>query len=59
MSERIRFFEEAADDVEQERAWYRSRSEIAEASFLRELDQAIDAPGTPASVAPEKPPACR
>jgi len=42
MSERVRFFEEAAGDVEQERAWYRSRSETAEASFLRELDHAIE-----------------
>jgi len=38
MSERVRFFEEASDDIE----WYRSRSEIAEASFLRELDHAIE-----------------
>jgi len=41
MSDRIRFFEEAAEEVEHERAWYRERSEIAETSFLRELDHAI------------------
>jgi len=42
MTERVRFFEEAADEIEHERAWYRDRSETAEAAFLRELDHAID-----------------
>lgn len=40
---RIRLFEEASDEVEHERAWYRRRSASAEASFLRELDHAIEA----------------
>ena len=39
----LRLFEEAAEEVEHERHWYRQRSESAEASFLRELDHAIDA----------------
>jgi plasmid stabilization system protein ParE len=43
MTARIRLFEEAADEVEHERHWYRQRSESAEASFLRELDHAIAA----------------
>ena len=38
-----RLFEEAAEEVEHERRWYRQRSESAEAAFLRELDQAIAA----------------
>jgi toxin ParE1/3/4 len=41
MTARLRLFEEAAEDVEHERHWYRRRSESAEASFLRELDHAI------------------
>ena len=40
---RLRFFEEAAEEVERERHWYRQRSESAETSFLRELDHAIEA----------------
>jgi toxin ParE1/3/4 len=43
MTARLRLFEEAAEEVEHERRWYRKRSETAEASFLRELDHAIDA----------------
>jgi len=42
MTDRIRFFEEASEEVEHERAWYRERSPAAEDSFLRELDHAID-----------------
>ena len=42
MSDRIRFFEEAAEEIEHERRWYRDRSESAEASFLREVDHALD-----------------
>ena len=38
----LEFFEEAAEEVEESRAWYRRRSESAEAGFLRELDHAID-----------------
>ena len=44
----LEFFEEAAAEIEQDRAWYRNRSETAEAGFLRELDhgvqQVTDAP---------------
>jgi len=36
------FFEEAAEEVEREREWYRERSPTAEAVFLRELDHAIE-----------------
>jgi toxin ParE1/3/4 len=35
------FFEEAAAEIEEGRAWYRRRSESAEAAFLREVDHAI------------------
>jgi toxin ParE1/3/4 len=35
------FFEDAASEIEADRAWYRQRSESAEAGFLRELDHAI------------------
>ena len=38
----LRFFEEAEQEVEAHREWYRKRSESAEAGFLRELDHAID-----------------
>jgi plasmid stabilization system protein ParE len=37
----LEFFEDAASEVEEGRAWYRERSESAEAGFLRELDHAI------------------
>jgi toxin ParE1/3/4 len=37
----LEFFEDALAEVEEDRAWYRSRSESAEAGFLRELDHAI------------------
>lgn len=37
----LQFFEEASDEVEDARHWYRERSEQAEAAFLRELDHAI------------------
>ena len=36
------FFEEADQEVEEHRAWYRERSESAESGFLRELDHAIE-----------------
>lgn len=42
MSERVRFFEEALDEAEHERKWYRERSPSAETSFLRELDHAVE-----------------
>lgn len=38
----VRFFEEADDEVENARRWYRENSEQAEAAFLRELDHAIE-----------------
>jgi len=38
---RLEFFEDAASEIEEDRAWYRERSESAEAGFLRELDHAI------------------
>lgn len=37
----LRFFDEASDEIEHERRWYRGRSEQAEAAFLKELDHAI------------------
>jgi toxin ParE1/3/4 len=37
----LEFFEDAAGEIEEDRAWYRQRSESAEAGFLRELDHAI------------------
>jgi len=42
MTSRIRFFEEAAKEVEEQRNWYRKRSIRAEESFLRELDHAVE-----------------
>jgi len=38
----LRFFDEATDEAEEARRWYRERSETAEAAFLRELDHAIE-----------------
>jgi plasmid stabilization system protein ParE len=38
----LEFFEEAAAEAEEGRAWYRNHSESAEAGFLRELDHAIE-----------------
>ena len=38
---RLELFEDAASEIEDDRAWYRERSESAEAGFLRELDHAI------------------
>jgi len=35
------FFEEASDEVEEARRWYRERSEASESAFLTELDHAI------------------
>jgi len=34
MTQPIRFFEEAAGEIEHERSWYRQRSHQAEAAFL-------------------------
>jgi len=38
----VEFFAEAGEEIERERRWYRERSEIAEASFLRELDHSLE-----------------
>ena len=38
---RLELFEDAAAEIERDRAWYRERSESAEAGFLRELDHAV------------------
>lgn len=38
----LRFFREAADEIEHERGYYREKSPVAEAAFLRELDHAIE-----------------
>src|SRR5437870_2010615 len=43
MNEHLHFFEEAADDIEEARRWYRERSELAERAFLHEVDRAVDA----------------
>jgi plasmid stabilization system protein ParE len=43
MTPQLRLFDEAAEEAEHERRWYRQRSESAEVSFLRELDQAFAA----------------
>src|SRR6266487_776343 len=37
----LHFFEEASDEAEEARRWYRERSEPAESAFLNELDHAI------------------
>jgi plasmid stabilization system protein ParE len=37
----VHFFEEADEEVEERRRWYREQSETAEAAFLRELDHAV------------------
>src|SRR2546423_537047 len=37
----LHFFEEASNEVEEARGWYRERSETAEMAFLNELDHAI------------------
>lgn len=38
----LHFFEEASDEAEEARRWYRDRSEAAETAFLRELDHALE-----------------
>ncbi len=43
MNQRLRFFEEAASEIEHERGWYRDKSDVAEAGFLRELEHALEA----------------
>ena len=43
MSKPPHFFEEAAQEIDHERHWYRERSHTAENLFLREVDHAIEA----------------
>lgn len=38
----LEFFEEAAEELEEIRVWYRRHSGSAEAGFLRELDHAVE-----------------
>ena len=42
MTVQLRFFEKAAAEIEHERGWYRQKSHIAEAAFLRELEHALN-----------------
>jgi plasmid stabilization system protein ParE len=43
MTERIRFFLEASEEIEDASNWYGRRSPAAQAAFLREVDDAIAA----------------
>jgi len=43
MSQRIRFFLEASEEIEDTSNWYGRRSPAAQATFLREIDHAIAA----------------
>jgi toxin ParE1/3/4 len=38
----LHFFEQADEEVEESRRWYREHSEPAESAFLRELDHAAE-----------------
>lgn len=42
MTERLRFFDEAAEEIEEAAAWYGKRSALACAAFLLEIDHAVD-----------------
>ena len=42
MNDRLTFFKEVAAEIEHERAFYREKSRVAEGSFLRELDHAVE-----------------
>jgi toxin ParE1/3/4 len=42
MTERLRFFDEAAEEIEETAAWYAKRSAVARAGFLQEIDRALD-----------------
>jgi toxin ParE1/3/4 len=42
MTERLRFFDEAAEEIEETAAWYGKRSPAARAGFLQEIDRALD-----------------
>ncbi|MEA2339239.1 MAG: hypothetical protein QOE82_3246 [Thermoanaerobaculia bacterium] len=43
MSDRLRFFDEAAEEIEEAAAWYGKRSAVARDAFLLEIDHAVDA----------------
>jgi plasmid stabilization system protein ParE len=43
MSQRVRFFLEASEEIEGAANWYGRRSPAAQATFLREIDHAIAA----------------
>lgn len=43
MNQRLYFFEEAADEIEEAGRWYRERNESAERAFLREIDRMVEA----------------
>jgi plasmid stabilization system protein ParE len=43
MTERFRFFDEAAEEIEEAAAWYGQRSVVARTAFLLEIDHAVDA----------------
>jgi plasmid stabilization system protein ParE len=43
MTERLRFFDEAAEEIEETAAWYGKRSAVTRAGFLDEIDRALDA----------------
>ena len=43
MTQRLRFFDEAAEEIEEAASWYGQRSDVARAAFLSEIDRAVDA----------------
>ncbi len=43
MSERFRFIEGAAQEIEEASDWYEHRSELAQEAFLQEIDHALHA----------------
>jgi plasmid stabilization system protein ParE len=43
MTQRLRFFDEAAEEIEEAASWYGQRSDVARAAFLSEIDRALDA----------------
>jgi plasmid stabilization system protein ParE len=43
MIERLRFFAEASEEIEETAAWYGQRSAVARVEFLQEIGRAADA----------------
>src|SRR5262249_1862094 len=41
MNERVHFFDEASEEIEAARRWYREQNELAERAFLDTVDHAI------------------